>query len=217
MASYTTAEYVQEELRASEAFSTSTVPTLATVERWIDEADAYIDTLAGRQFGDTPYSETIDYKGQDTIPLKNSPIISITSVLYTKYDLGDVNYALDNTASATTDYSLYEDTGDLIITSPATFREGKKTIQVNYNAGYSTIPLEVRTLSTKMVAQRVLNTLINSNVNEGNDGGSISVGSISIVEPASYGVNSYKELGTTIKELQDSIVGEFKVHRYGGR
>jgi hypothetical protein len=66
-----------------------------------------------------------------------------------------------------------------------------------------------------MVAERVLNSLISQNVNETNDGGSISVGSISIVEPSSYGVNSYKQLKTDIEELKKSIYGTFGVYRYG--
>jgi len=214
---YTNAAYVAEELRAAESFSTSTLPTLETVERWIADTDTYINTLAGRNFESTLYSEVIDYYGEETIPLQHSPLISITDVLYTSSALGTSAYALSNTADSLTDYNSYDNTGDLIIMNPATFTEGRKSIQVNYTAGYAVIPSDIQMLSTKMVAQRVLNSLINSNVNEGNDGGQISVGSISIVEPASYGVNSYKQLGTTINELQDKIVGEFRVHRHIGR
>ncbi len=72
-------------------------------------------------------------------------------------------------------------------------------------------------LSTKMVAQKVLNSLLTGNVNSGNDGGEISVGSIRIVEPGSYGVNSYVKLGETVKELEETIIGKFRVHRYIGR
>jgi len=63
-------------------------------------------------------------------------------------------------------------------------------------------------------AQRILNTSIQKNVMTGNDGGSVSVGSISIVEPASYGVNSYRELSNDIKILKEDILKGFGVFRY---
>lgn len=213
---YTTATYVEQELQASATFDTSTTPTLETVNRWIDEVDDYIEELAGRSFENTSYSEIIDYDGRLTIPLRHSPLTSVTRVLYTEYPLGSSDYALSNTASASTDYSYTEYNGTLLITRPSIFLQGPKTIQVDYNAGYATIPSTVQMLATKLVAQRVLNSLLNSNVNTGNDGGEISVGSIKIVEPASYGVNSFKELGNTIKELEQNIIGKFRVHRYNG-
>ncbi len=215
--SYTTPDYVAEEIQATASFDTSTIPTLATVERWIDEVDEYINTLGGRNFEEVTYSEIIDYDGQCVVPLEHSPLTGITDVLYTTSDLGTVAYALTNTASATTDYNFYEDSSELIITTPSRFRVGRKTIQVDYTAGYAVVPNDVQMLSTKMVAQKVLNSLLTGNVNSGNDGGEISVGSIRIVEPGSYGVNSYVKLGETVKELEETIIGKFRVHRYIGR
>ena len=44
--------------------------------------------------------------------------------------------------------------------------------------------------------------------------GSVSVGSISIVEPASYGVNSYKTLRTEIDAMKEDLSKQFGVYRY---
>lgn len=66
-----------------------------------------------------------------------------------------------------------------------------------------------------MITHRVLSTLINNNINEGNDGGSISVGSINIVEPESYGVNSYKQLLADIEAGKSKLISGFGVFRKG--
>jgi hypothetical protein len=66
-----------------------------------------------------------------------------------------------------------------------------------------------------MVASRVLDSLFAGNTNSGETGGSISVGSISIVDPANVGVGTYRELKTGIKELQNDLVRNFSVYRYG--
>jgi hypothetical protein len=93
---------------------------------------------------------------------------------------------------------------------------GKKRFKIIYTAGAESTPKVVQKLCTKLVAERVLSSLIFDNVNTGNDGGSISVGSISIVEPASYGVSSYKQLKSDIDKLKEDITGGFGVYRYYG-
>jgi hypothetical protein len=55
---------------------------------------------------------------------------------------------------------------------------------------------------------------LNANINEGNDGGSISVGSISITEPASYGVQNYRRLKDDIATLKKELTERTGVYRY---
>lgn len=214
---YTTTSNVEIELRATESFSTSTNPTLETVTQWIEETDAYIDSLAGRSFERTLRTENCDYNGDEYLVLRNSPIDSIESVQYATYPLGSENYPSYDTLTEDSEFTAYNDQGR-IVWNYNVFRptEGRKRFLVSYYSGSSDIPSDVKMLATKMVAQRVLNSLLNSNVNTSNDGGSVSVGSISIVEPASYGVNSYVKLGDTIEQLKQGIIGKFKVHRYNG-
>jgi hypothetical protein len=214
---YTTPLKIQYEIRATDSFSTDTEPTLDTINSWITEVDQYIDTLANRSFGLTLREENCDYNGNQYLVLKHSPVDSMVSVQYATYPIGSTNYPTYAALSEDSEYTVYNDQGRIAwnynVFSPS---EGRKRFLVSYYSGSSDIPSDIQMLSTKMVAQRVLNSLINSNVNTTNDGGSVSVGSISIVEPASYGVNSYVKLGEDIQRLQEVIIGKFRVHRYNG-
>ena len=214
---YTSTTLVKNELRATADFATTTNPSLSTVTNWINEESEYINGLANNVFTSTSFSEIVDYNGGDVITLANAPVISITSVLYSPYSLGDALYNLSDTKVADTDYSCYNESGELIILPSWKPSIGRKRIQINYTAGYSSVPLDVQKLATKLVANRVLSSLIHNNINTGADGGSISVGSISIVEPASYGVNSYKQLGTDIADLEKQVAKTSGMHRYSQR
>jgi hypothetical protein len=214
---YTTHELVQSELQLSSAFSTTTLPSYDDVDEWIAEESAYINSLANQVFGSTLYSsEFIDYDGEEWLILENAPLISVTSVQYNANPLGSSLGSSWTTKSADVDYSVYKDRGALrVLFNNWRPTDGAKRICVTYSAGYTTIPHEVRKLATKLVAERILNTLIQKNINERSDGGSVSVGSISIVEPTSYGVNSYKQLKAEIEALKKEIVnGGTTVYRF---
>jgi len=213
---YTTAKLVQQELRAEKQFSATTNPTIGTVNTWISEASAIIDEQAGSVFASTTYTdEYIDYEGSETILLKHAPVVSVTSVSYNNNPLGSSLGDDWDVKVADTDYSLYENRGELLLLlnnfKPS---EGRKRIKVTYVAGYATAPATIQLLATKMVTSRVIESLLNNNVNEGNDGGSVSVGSISIVEPASYGVNSYKQLKSEVDTLMAQVLNGTGVYRY---
>jgi hypothetical protein len=215
MVQYTTAALVEAELRATAAFSGSTTPTLAQATTWIEEESAYIDRLLGYSIASASYTDTIDYQGEEVITLKHSPVISVNSVLYSTSELGTSGYALSATKVDGTDYTVYTDSGEIkIIQTNWSPSDGDKRIQVNYTAGYATTPYTIQKLATKLVASRVLDTLIHQNVNESNDGGTVQVGTIKIVEPGSYGVNSYQSLNTDIGMLKDELLNNFAVHRY---
>lgn len=215
--SYTDSTKVKEEIRGTTNFSSATTPTLNTVNRWITEVSALINRESGDIFGETTYSETIDYSGEDIIALSHSPIISVSSLLYATAILGTSSYNLASTAVEGTDYSAYNDSGEILILQSYTGKKGQKAMQINYTAGYETIPLEVQALATKMVAMKVLNSLLQNNVNEANSGGSVSVGSISIVEPADISVGTYNTLKSDINELKKTITSGYKTLRYPNR
>mgnify|MGYP006935510409 CR=1 FL=1 len=214
---YTNATLIEAELRADAAFSGSTVPSLTQVTTWITETDAYIDHLSSNAYAQqTITDEYIDYRGESELILKHSPIISVSSLSYNTNTLGSDLGEGWVVKSEGTDFIVKKEAGTLILPfttfSPGT---GLRKFKCTYVSGYATTPATVQMLATKMVASRVLDSLLSSNVNEGNDGGSISVGSISIVEPGSYGVNTYKEMKSQIKELQADLVRNFSVYRYG--
>lgn len=213
--SYTTTQFVQEELRATAPFSNSTVPSLQSVQRWIDEESIRFDTIAGTVASLTTYTEYIDYEGSDIILLKNSPIVSVSSISYNTNPIGSSLGVAWETKTAETDYTVYEGKGKILLL-PLNFSPtvGAKRFKIVYSAGYSSTPKDVQALVTKMVALRVLDTLIHSNINESNDGGEVSVGSIRIVEPGSYGVNSYMKLKTDIELMTNQITNGSSVYRY---
>ena len=213
---YTTASKIQAELRATTAFSVSTNPTLASVDEWIVEITDYIDSLNGQSFESTPYTEYFDNNGSEDMYVKHTPIISITSVSENENVDGEVASYVVKTDEV--DYVSYEESGVIKVNTnqwkPSSSK--KKGVRVIYNAGNASVPGRVSMLTTKMVTERILSTLMNDNIESRNAGGSISVGSINIVEPGDYGVGTYKQLKSDIKGLQDEITTtNFRVHRYG--
>jgi len=211
---YSTVKLVEAELRTTTEFSSSTNPTLLTVENWIDEADSYIDATGNRIYGISDYEDKLHYDGEPYLFVKHSPLLEVTTLSYNSAVPGDAEAWTVLTED--TNYIIDKDKGMIIlITSSFTPKDGYNRFKVAYASGYDPLPFNIQSLSTKMVTLRVLNSLITQNVNERNDGGSISVGDISIVEPTSYGVGSYKQLKDDIKDLESSLVGGFRVYRYG--
>lgn len=212
---YTTAALVEAELRATTSFSTDTNPTLASVTTWIDEVTDIINNRSSMSFESTTATDYFTYDGGDLF-LKKTPVLSITSLKYNNQANGETpNWA---TKTEGTDFTVYEDEGRIKIFTnqwkPLTGID--KNIEVKYTHGYSTVPGRVQELATKMVTDRVLSTLLSNNVDQRNDGGSISVGSINIVEPGNYGVSTYNQLKSDIVSLMDEVTHQdFKVHRYG--
>lgn len=214
---YTTPTLIEAEIRASANLSSTTVPSLSQVTSWIAETDAYIDHLSSNAYAQqTVADEYVDYNWQSELILRKSPVISVSSLLYNTNTLGSSDGEGWLTKAEGTDYVINKPAGTLILPF-TTFspKPGIRRFKVTYVAGYSSTPPVVQMLATKMVAARIIDSLLSSNVNEGNDGGSISVGSISIVEPASYGVNTFKTIKSEIAQLQQDLVRNFSVYRYG--
>ena len=213
---YTTATKVEEEIRATTPFASTTVPSLTTVTDWIAQESAQVNLDAGMVFGETQHTSTIDYSGQERIVLKQAPIITINSLTYATTRIGTTDYATSFVEKTEdTDFVVYNERGEIVPLfnnwSPAV---GMKRIKLDFSAGFEEIPLTVEKLTTKQVALRVMDSLVNNNTNDSNAGGSISVGSISIVEPANLSLSSYKQIGSDIDSLKQDISKTFGVHRY---
>lgn len=219
MVSYTTADLVEAELRATTEFAATTIPSLSDVTTWIEEESAQIDNDLGYSIAPTQYDDYYDYcdEGDGIIYTRVTPVISVDTLLYNTTNIGSTGYSTGwEEKTEDTDFYTETDRGEIkVIHTNWTPKDGNRNVRLIYTAGYSTTPDIYQKLATKLVAMRVLNTLIQQNVNEGNDGGSISVGSINIVEPASYGVNSYTKLESDIQDLRMRITDGFSIHRYG--
>jgi len=214
---YTNSTLIEAELRASSLFSATTVPSLVQLTTWITEESAKINHDAGYNIGSTQYVEYYDYDiNESSIYLKAVPVITVDTLQYNPYELGNSSYSAGwETKTADTDYTVYEEKGKIDMLSGFSPSDGRKKFKITYTAGYSEIPKTIQMLATKMTALRVLNSLIQSNVNDRNDGGSISVGSINIVEPSNYGVGSYTKLKNDIDDLRKDLITGFGVNRYG--
>lgn len=216
--SYTTAQLVQSELRATDAFASTTVPSLSTVTTWIEQESENINHLAsGAIFGTSQINEVLDYNGEDSIYVTTSPVISVDTLLYNTTQVWDDNYSSSwEEKTENSDFIVKDNRGRIDILFPQFKpKEGKNKFDITYTAGYETTPKTIETLATKMVALRVLNSLVHNNVNNEDLGGSVSVGSISIVEPADFGVKSYEALKSEVDEMKKGLVSGFGVFRFG--
>src|SRR6056297_2111808 len=176
---YTTADLIQSELRASEAFSSTTIPSLSDVTSWIEEESSQIDFDLGYSLAPTEYEEVYDYNmDEDALYTTVAPIITVDTLQYNPYQIGMSEYSTGwVTKVEDTDYTVYKNKGKIVpILTNFAPSDGAKRFKVNYTAGYSVTPPVIQKLATKMVSLRALNSLIASNVNDRNDGGSISVG-----------------------------------------
>lgn len=96
-------------------------------------------------------NEVRDGDGTDTIFTKETPINSITSV-ETRYTVGGDWSEVDSG-----DYVYGSGTGRIILTS-GIFPEGRSTVRLNYNAGYSTIPAPLKLACIQLVALHFLDS-----------------------------------------------------------
>jgi hypothetical protein len=210
---YTTPALVKSELRATEDFASSTIPSLDDVNNWIAEASEEINLIAGKAFGQTSYSEIFDYRGDDVILLKNAPLISVTNVVESLGALGTDTYSLSDTKVEDKDYTVYKESGEIEVLHRWKPREGLKTIKVNYTAGYTTTPKVVQMLATKKVAKRTIDTLLSKDINQKQSGKSVGVGSIKIIKPADFGVSQFKILKEDIMEMEKKLLEGTSLYR----
>ena len=95
---------------------------------------------AGRQFGLQTYTETYDGRGGTQLPLRNRPIVAVTSVAID-------GVTLPRLSSAHAGY--YFDTTRLLLTGYR-FAPGAANVLVVYEAGFATIPADLRLAATQI-------------------------------------------------------------------
>lgn len=204
--SYTTLENIQRELRADTSFGSTTVPSGDTVIQWIEEESEQINLDAGYSFDSQIITdEYIDYDGQQYLLLQNAPIQVGTVVLeYNRAAIGQTEDWV--TLTEGDDFIVYERSGEILLIRPFEVRHcGIRRFRVAYTSGHIDTPVVVTKLATKMVASRVLNTILQQNIDQGNTGGTIKVGSITIVEPTDVSVGTYKSLQEDIQRLREQV------------
>lgn len=189
---YTTSDRVGERLRTT--FDGSSTPTAAVVDEIISEAEATINKYAGRAFTQATYTnELYDHNGADFITVKNPDLQSVSSIEYST-DGGD-----SWTALSSSDYVVYTDF-DRIERNRYKATDwvpaGFQNLRITYDAGPSSVPVHIRSLATDMAVAEVIRSVIGKSANT--EGGRISVGSISIDDPAMFSVNYLSALDSSI-------------------
>jgi len=210
MASYTTASLVEAEIRADTAFSSSTTPTLSSVNSWITEESKIIELRSGQVFGSTAVTSTLyDYDGSGIFRFPKTPIISVTNFEYNVYSPNLTSSWISLEEGVGKNYLLYSDEGEaeFIGGTTATHKvwpvAGRQRFRLTYTHGYTTTPAEIQKLATLMVAKRVIMSLIN---NQGNtEGGDIQVGTIRVSDPSNYSISFIKSINNEIDTLFSQI------------
>ena len=207
---YTTVDLVSAELKGL-SITSSTTPSTSTVTNWITDAEAEIDLRTGQSWTSTLYTdEVFDYAGNNYIKFPYSPVVSVTSLAYEENGLGaDSESWVSLTEGRTNDYIVYTESGEaeLIDTS---IPSGSQNIKATFIAGYSSVPTKVQRLATLMVAKRVIDATLNSSSQE--EGGSVTVGNISISDPTNFSVSQVKNTKQEIDDLF-SYLGTSRVFR----
>lgn len=115
-------------------------------DSWSQMAEEYIDEYTGETYtGSTAYTESLDGDGiSDTMILKHTPVISVTSV------------SIDGVALQSSDYKVYESgyirlvstTGSALDKATGSvgsvFPEGQQNVVIVYNAGVTSVPAYVK-------------------------------------------------------------------------
>jgi len=102
-----------------------------------------IENICQRVLLAADYTQVLDANGSNSIFLSNYPIQSITSIKY--------GSPFDSTRSEITEYISYSDTAQ--ISFAGEFPESPQMFEVVYNAGFSTVPLDLNLIAVEEVVR----------------------------------------------------------------
>ena len=214
---FTTVTDVSNEL-GGYALTASSTPTSTTVNGWIGEAEEEIVLKSGNLYGTTTITDEIqDYDGGGITRTDYAPIASITSVYK---EVNGINAASESWVELTegrilsTDFYTYKSEGEILYHGTNLPTAGYQNIKLTYIAGNDTIPDPVKRLATVMVAQRVIGAVQNNSATT--EGGTVSVGTISVSDPTKFGQDHVRLLTGEISYLYDTL-GNFKTFRLNRR
>jgi len=206
---YTYVDLISSELNGLE-IGTTTIPSINTVNIWIEDAESEIELRTGKVWGSTTATSTyLDYDGSGFLKLPYSPVISITSLQYESNGLGADSVALSTiTEGSTEDFIKYVMDGEIEFI--ASVPKGYQNICISYTYGYANTPAYITRLATLLVAKRCINATINASAQ--GEGGSVTVGNISITDPSTFSVNYIRDMNNEIQDIY-SRIGQTKVYR----
>lgn len=210
-----------------ETFTTSTSPTIAMVENFIERAEKEIDALTGTSYVVNTFTNELydydrysvfvkepqiaqvgryDYSGHpvsNVFRLNNYPIVSVTTLSVNKGTSASPSWTV---LTEGTDFIKYMDEGVIaFISSNALPVEPWQGIKITYTSGHSAVPLTVEKLCTLMTVKEVLRTKqANSSFSNMDD---ITIESISISKSTGESVSLLDSVQKEIDKMMEGIVG----------
>jgi hypothetical protein len=202
---YITVQEVADKLRTT--FGTSTEITEDVVEGWIEDAQDYIDELAGRSWqGVVAVEEELyDYDSTGVIVVKRPGLVSVQSVQYTP-DSGATWTTISPSA-----YVVYSDYDTIELRPSLTTGEypvipyGQQKLRLSYTYGSSVVPPRIKRLAEDMVVMDAVQSLVSSSANT--QGGTVQVGPIRVSDPSAFSLNALKGMESSVRARLDSLSG----------
>ncbi len=217
MTEFTTIENVSRELGGFNISATSN-PNINTVYDWIADSQSEIALKSGNLYGTTTITDEIqDYDGGGITRTDYAPIVSVTSVYK---EVNGINAASESWVELTegrtlsTDFYTYKSEGEIIYHGANSPTAGYQCIKLTYIAGTETIPNTVARLATLITAKRVVSAVQNNSATT--EGGTVSVGTISVSDPTRFGQDHVRLMDSEISYLYDTL-GNFKTYRLNRR
>ena len=200
-----------ELLLSSGSLSSSSVPTSTIVSSWLEEADSLINDKTGNVYASTAETSVeFDWEGNDNI-LRVDPFSAVTSLWYSSEAKGETPDWTLKTVNE--DYFIHGEQGEIEINYNKFLPiKGKRRFMLSYTTGQATVPAKVRTIATKITANRIVSATVANQASE-QSGGSVQVGTIKIEDPTAFSVSAYKSRALEVKDFFLNDLGTFKAHR----
>jgi len=204
--STTVSEFLQTDI------TTTSTPSLDTVNDWIAWADTEVDTATGRTFSEQTGTDIVvaSNGGRDFwLPKEYVPLVSITKLEINTGSDFDTNWVEKTEGS---DFIIVDLVSGHIKFSPnITVLKQNFAVRVTIQYGYSSAPNNIKELATKIVAKQFVTSVISSVSIETNE--FIRVGPITISPGSGDSVKYVKGLTEDIDRLKKSV-GTFKTYIY---
>jgi len=206
---YTTVADVSSKLNGVTIDGTS-VPTLTTVEGWIEESSNELEVRTGKVWASTLASSVLlDYDGTGYLRVPNAPIVSVTKLEYNKNGLGsDTSDWVELTQGYNNDFIVSDDAEIKFFTMP---NVGAQRLRITYTYGYAVTPLWIQKLCTDMTARAFISSVVQGDAKE--QGGSVTVGNISISDPSTFSSTFLASLDSSIDKALTDNVSQSHVYR----
>jgi hypothetical protein len=115
------------------------------VESLINAASLHANSHTKRLLLARDYTDDYDGQGTEEIVLNQFPVNSITSI----YIDAERDFTAD-TELTSDNYIYYDDIG-VVVRTNGSFGRGRKNVRINYNAGFATVPEDLKLSVSEMV------------------------------------------------------------------